>query len=370
MKIILQIVLVTSLATLAFSCSKAVSEIKVKNPTPAPSPGPNKVPPTAPPTNPVATEPVVTTTSEVALVSSELLPTKFGTQVVLNKMERKQLKGIAKLQKKFTYKPNKKTSLNFKGWENIGRSQCDSTTGQPEVTALVKIGDKETSAKYGDLLLTEVNPNQELSLTISIDNSFNCEMLLFEFAVVATEISDVVIEPEPNLPITAGLITVEVQEFLSIGTFGPCVDLACLTRDLKTFNKKFENPKNKMEQISEDQFVLSPSVQIICQNRHSVLDTSGITNSTCKLVVNPALTLPEIKIYRGEGKKANVLGVEITTPILLEKLCNKWPNINSDEKVEIFVSETEKKEVPRLELTCNYDKNSKVISASFIGVIN
>lgn len=364
------------LTSLLFACGK--SEIKAKNPNapaapaaPAPNPSPAQ---TNTPTAPAEQPPVITGSPEELVLTSETLQlSKSGAPFLSNKMESKTTKAKSRLTKNFTLKTEKKLSLNFKvGQQGVGYSQCDTQTS-PEVTASIKIDGKEKSSKFDDISTLELNANQELSLTVAIDNSLKCSELSFEFSVLGTEVT-VSEEPPPGPPIVItpveGLLTVETKEFLSAGTFGACVDLACFTREQRTSTKKYANPKKKTEEIIEDRFVISPSLELVCFNRHELADTSGIMNSTCKLNLNPTLSTAEVNLYRGKDKKANLVGADITAPVILEKLCGKWPTINSDDKVEVFVDETNKKEIPRLELSCSYDNNQKPKSATFIGVLN
>lgn len=359
------LVLASLVTSFLFSCGK--SEIKIKNPSSPQTPG-QSAGQQSDQSNPRI---LTTNTYEIILDPETLKLSKSDVPLVLNQMESSIAKTKTRVIKSFSFKSEKKLSLNFKsGLQNIGRSKCE-TDGQPEVSAVLKISDKETSAKFYDLTTIDLNANQELVLTVSIDNSKKCGQLLFEFAILASEVAASEDPPPPVVVVpVVGQLVVEMKEFLSAGTFGACFDWACFTRDNKTTTKNYFNPTNKIEQIVEDHFALSTSLELVCLNRRKISDTTGITNSVCKLKLNPSLSTNEIKIYRGKDKSSNIVGVDLIEPTLLEKLCNKFPTITSDDKIEVFIDETNKKEIPRLELSCTYDSSQKPKSASFIGVLN
>lgn len=359
------------LTSFLLACGK--SEIKAKNPSVgATNPSGPSSPTTPTPLPPVEQPPLVNHSSEELILNTETLQlSKPGSPFLVNKIDSPMSASKSRLVKVFAFKAEKKLALNFKaGQQGVGYSKCERP-GTPEVATTIKIGGKETASKFADLKILEIDANQELSLTVSVDNSLNCEQLQFEFSVVATEVL-VSEDPVPPvvIPPAEGQLIVETKEFLSAGSFGACVDLACFTREQRSSTKKYTNPKKSTEEIIEDHFVISPSLELVCFNRHEIADTSGIMNSICRLILNMALSTNEVNLYRGRDNRSNLVGADIKTPSILEKLCSKWPTINSDEKVEVFVDETTKKEIPRLELICTYDNNQNPKMATFIGVLN
>lgn len=375
MKIKFQILILSLISLFTLSCGK--SEIKTKNSSaPAPSttgpaqPNSQTLPPGS--GGPAVQPPVIANSEELVLTSEILQLSVSGSPLQKNSLANDNLKSKSKLKKTFNIKSSKSLTLKFAGiFNSIGHSQCEGA-GTPEVTAIIKINNKESSSKYSDLKELSLESNQDLQFAISIDNSLKCKELIFEFAVLATEVLGTNLgEPPPVVIIpTPGQLVVETKEFISAGSFGACFDLACFTRDLKTSTKTYTSPNNKLEEIVEDHFLMSQSLQLVCLNRRALADNTGMTNSVCKLIINPTLSSNEIKLYRGIDKKSNLVGADISEPALLEKLCNKFPTVSSDDKVEVFIDETNKKEIPRLELSCTYDNNQKPKSATFFGVLN
>lgn len=130
----------------------------------------------------------LTVEQELKLNSKNLLLTESGTSWKINKIESTSAKDKTKITQIFVLKSDKKQTINFKdGLQHLEKSKCESLN-EIEIHATLKVSSAITTSKYSEIQNLMLQPNQNLTLTLEINNVSNCQAFSFEFGVLSSEV--------------------------------------------------------------------------------------------------------------------------------------------------------------------------------------